>query len=99
MNDLKIGLRLLVGAGTAADSKHLLAVENHIGIQRVRWTLARFERIRLARIKTETAQPVVHHHAGITADHTRAKGSENTLYKRDSIAIAIRGAQIRGIAA
>src|SRR6516164_2551359 len=98
MDNLKIGLWLLVGARTAADSKHFLAAENHIGIQRVRWTLARLEGIRLARIKAETAQPVVHHHAGITADHTRAKGSENALYKRDSIAIAIRGAQIRGIA-
>ena len=81
MNDLKIRLRLVVRAGAAADGEDFVAAENHIGVQCVRRTFARLERIGPARIETEAAQAIIHDHAGIAGDHARAERREDALDK------------------
>ena len=79
VDDLEIGLRLFVGARTAADGEDFVAAENHIGIQRMRGALAGLERVGFLRIETEAAQAVVHDHAGIAGDHARAERREDAL--------------------
>ncbi len=99
MNDLEIGLRLLVGARAASRRKDLVVAEDHICIKRVSRPFAGLEWIRLSRIQTETAQPIIHNYAGVAADQARSERRKDALDQRDRVTITIGGAEIRGIAA
>ena len=79
VQNLQIGLRLLVGSRAPAGSKKFPALKNHIGVQRVRRPFARLQRVGFARVETEAAQPIIQDDSRVTGDDPGPERSEDTL--------------------